>query len=84
MKKGVDKSGMVYEVYYLGKSGKQIMVEMFDDQSDAAEHLKGLRKLYGKYIKAGIKIRKVTRLDQSMNKVKSAIGKRKVAFENVD
>ena len=71
--------GTVYE--YLGKTGKKIKVQVFDDMALARDHLQGLKKLYGKYVKAGIEKRKVSAYDNMMNRVKRTQEKRKTALE---
>lgn len=67
----------MYEVYYLGKTGKKILCQKFDNQAEANEQLKELRKLYGKYIKAGVRAIPVTAFDRSVSNAKNRITQRK-------
>lgn len=54
MKKAVSAGQTMYEVYTVGPSGKRLMNSQHEDPSDAREQLKELKRLYGKYVQAGI------------------------------
>lgn len=78
------KSNQMFEVYYIGKSGKKIIVQRYEDQAEANQHLKDLRKLYGKYIKAGVREVAATRFAGAVKKVNETLAKRKNPASDLD
>ena len=76
------KSKEITRVYYLGKNGKKRLVGNYNDESEAREHIKNLRKLYGPYIQVGEDKQAMSSLDLAMEKVKNTTTKRKVAFSS--
>jgi len=80
MKNTDKKIDTVYEVYYLGRTGKRISVQSFDDSQSAKEHLSQLRRLYGKYIQAGIKESTRSRFDRSVRDAEKTLSKRNREF----
>ncbi len=72
----------IFNVYSIKKSGKKIIHQTYEDMGDAQEHVSNLRRLYGKFIQAGIEQKTPSRMSDSILIAKAVLAEREEWYQS--